>query len=281
LQKIKDGGYFSIEKLADVRDAYLEIYGYLSTICNVNIQLIIQSNFLIDKVYGIEDMYEASLKMNDEHLYIFDVKLIQVVYGKKYKYVILIDVPENTPYGTEILNVTIHPLGTHAKYLWDEKNDTDAYEEYIRCICVTYFSSGYEEGIHNITQSELIIREGLIWIENNYKGKINWEEEFKGVLNDINHFYGFGKANLLSKISELKSSKIGIHYSDENSYQRKIIDQSHNIDVSSLPIMTILEEKIIIIANNINYYYFYLKEGNGEINNLPFFWRWFKFYNIF
>ena len=34
--------------------------------------------------------------------------------------------------------------------------------------------------------------------------------------------------------------------------------------------MTILKEKIIIIANNINYYYFYLKEGNGEINNLPF-----------
>ena len=48
LSKIKDGEYFAIEKLSDVKEALLKIYGYLSTIRNVNIQLIIQSYFTIN-----------------------------------------------------------------------------------------------------------------------------------------------------------------------------------------------------------------------------------------
>ena len=51
---IKDGAYFNIDKLSDVNDAFLKIYGSLSTVSNVNVQLKIQSNFNITKVYGIE-----------------------------------------------------------------------------------------------------------------------------------------------------------------------------------------------------------------------------------
>ena len=273
LSKVKDGGYFAIENIEDVTDVYIKLFGSLSTVCSINIQLVIQSSFVIDKIYGMEDMYEASLNKTVDHLYIFNVKLIQVVHGKKYDFVSLIDIPENMTYGTEILNTTIYPLGINANYLWDDKNNTYAYEEYIRCICVTYFSYGYEIWINkSASQAEVKVKEGLSWIQNNYiNGMRNWEGEFNGVLNDIKNTNNFGKANLLSKIRELKTSKIGIHYSDENSYQRKILDQSHNIDVRTLPILKIDAEKNIIITNNINYYYFYLKEGNGEINNISFY----------
>ena len=72
ISKIKDAGYFAIEKLSDVKEILLKIYGYLSTICNVNIQLIIQSDFVINRIYGIEDMYEAiRLSQKGDHLFIY------------------------------------------------------------------------------------------------------------------------------------------------------------------------------------------------------------------
>ena len=61
-----------------------------------------------------------------------------------------------------------------------------------------------------------------------------------------------------------------MHYSQDNSYTRNIIDNSHNIDISKLPITKVIGQKIIEMDININYYYFYLKEGTGEINNLYF-----------
>ena len=59
ISKIRDGSYFYIQKLLDVQDAYVKIYGSLSTVNKVNLELIINSNYQIQKVYGIEDMYEV------------------------------------------------------------------------------------------------------------------------------------------------------------------------------------------------------------------------------
>ena len=69
----------------------------LSTVCNVNLELIIESNYQKHKVYGMEDMYEASLK-NDNIT--FNAKIIQVIYGKEYVFVVFVNIPENTTIGT-------------------------------------------------------------------------------------------------------------------------------------------------------------------------------------
>ena len=256
---IKDGAYFNIDKLGDVNDAFLKIYGSLSTVSNVNVQLKIQSNFNITKVYGIEDMHEANMTTDT-----FNVKLIQVVYGRKYNFVLLVDVPKTTPNGTEVLNAIISSLGLKAKYLWDENYSPAAYEEYIRCIVVIIFIDGYN------SQWISILEEGIIWIKANYKGMKNWIKEFNGAIEDLKSTGNKGKANLLSKITELKTSRIGIHYDEGNSYQRKLIVNSHAIDVSKLEFIKIEGSKIINFRQNINYYYFYLNNGVGEINGLHF-----------
>ena len=49
LSIIKDGGYFYIKRLSMVQDVFLEIYGSLSTVYDVNITLLIQSNYVIKK----------------------------------------------------------------------------------------------------------------------------------------------------------------------------------------------------------------------------------------
>ena len=71
-------------------------------------------------------------------------------------------------------------------------------------------------------------------------------------------------------MTELKTSRIEIHYDEGNSYQRKIIYNSHAIDVSKLGLIKIEGSKIINFEKNLNYYYFYLNNGEGEINILHF-----------
>ena len=261
---IRDGSYFNIDKLGDVNDAFLKIYGSLSTVSNVNVQLKIQSNFNITKVYGIEDMYDANII--SDTLSSFNVKLIQVVYGKKYDFTLLVDVPKNTPIGTEVLNATVSSLGLNAKYLWDEKYSQPAYEEYIKCIVVIIFIEGYNNQYNGVS----ILEEGIEWMKANYNGTRNWIKEFNGAITDLGNNAYIGKANLLSKITELKTSRIGIHYDEGNSYQRGLIDNSHGIDVSNLELIIIEGSKILSFTKEINYYYFYLKDGSGKINNLHF-----------
>ena len=101
LAKAKGGNFFYIRQLSNIQEAYLYIYGSLSNVYDVNLNLTIQSNFKIEKVYGMEDMYQASLS-NNSKVYSFNTVIIQVIYGKRYAYVVLVDIPPDTPYGTEV-----------------------------------------------------------------------------------------------------------------------------------------------------------------------------------
>ena len=265
ISKIRDGGYFFIRELQRVLSAFAEIYSSLSTILSVNVQMKIESQFPIE-ILGIEDMY--NYKITKEKPYIFTTELIQFVYGKKYSFITLVDIPKEIEENAEIIKVTIEPFGITKIYNYKKTLSPYAYEEYIRAISFTIFSKCFE------TRESTIIKEAIVWIRQTYEGIVDWLSQYEDVLNDLNNYYSYGKANLLSKIRELKSQKPGVHYSDENSYQRKIIDESHNyihkIDVNKF------KEKIIETENNIewednnNYAYFYLKEGTGTINGLHF-----------
>ena len=261
---VKDGAYFHIKQLTDVNIAYIRIYGYLSTVMDVDVQLKMESKFDIVKVYGIEDMYKANIE--NETLSSFKVTLIQVGYGRKYEFVLLVDVPRETPIDTEVLNATVPKLGLEAKYFWDGKFSAPAYEEYIRCIVVIIFIKGYDNGYSGVS----VIEDGIEWIKKNYNGTRNWVKEFDEAKNDLTTGGRSGNANLLSKITELKTSKVGIHYDEGNSYQRTLINNYHGLDISKMEKLEIKGQKLINYTENINYYYFYLKEGNGQINNLPF-----------
>ena len=217
ISKIKDGSYFYIQRTGDFKNAFLTIYGSLSTVNKVNLEIIIQSSYTIQKVYGMEDMYEASLTNNNST---FNTKIIQVVYGKVYTFVVLVNIPKDIKTGNEVLKVTVSPLGITTRYLWANSYNSFAYEEYIRCICFTYISDGF----YRSNDGSTIINNGLKWIQSNYNGARNWEEEFKTILDDFNNYNTYGKANILSRLRELKTSKFGIHYIYMNSYIMNIIE---------------------------------------------------------
>ena len=259
---IKDGSFFNIAKLSDVGDAFLKIYGSLSTVVDVNIELKIQSKFNIIDVYGKEDMHNASI--TNDTISSFNVKLIQVIYGKKYDFVLLVDIPYTTPLGTEVLNAKVSKLDLFANYLWDGKFSLPAYEEYIRCIVVIFLFEGYNK------KSTEDIDNGMEWIRTNYNGTRNWVKELDEARGELLIGGNSRYANLLSKITELKTSRIGAHFDEGNSYERQLISNSHSLNIDKLEKIEVRGKKIINYIATKNYYYFYLNEGEGKINNIPF-----------
>ena len=212
----------------------------------------------------MEEMYKASL--TNSNPYTFSVDIIHFQYGKSYSFVALVDIPENTPYGTEVLRAKVSFLNKTAYFYWDQNYQPDsgeytcdsydqfAYEEYIRGISSVIFTNAFNAGASG---GKTIINNGIQWLDKNFNGIYDWKSEFNKVLTDLSNFSTSGKANLLSKIRELKAQSIGIHYSTRNKYIGSIIDGLHDLDVSDKNTTNITKEKNITTEPNKNYYYFF------------------------
>ena len=263
LSLIRDGGFFFIRYLSMVKDAILEIYGSLSTNYEINVGVSIYSNYKIEKVFGIEDMYQSSL-LHFSTKSEFKTKLIHFVYGKRYTYITLVNIPKDTKQGEIVLTAEIAPFGKKVDYFWDNSLNLLAFEDLIKGISFDYFQEAYKNGN---TKGITIMNSALIWLNTNYDGNKDWISEYNDIINDLRNFNKYGKPNILSKLRELKSCKLGIHYNDENSYQRKIIDDSYNIDIKDWEkFNTTKETKFQFDANN-NYVYINLKEGYGKFGD--------------
>ena len=265
ISMVRDGSYFFIKEFTEVKSAFIQIYGTLSTVVENNLHLQAQSKFRIDKIYGMEDMYKSSLTKAAP--YTFNVDLLQVVGGKTYSFVAMVEIPEDTPYGTEVLNATIVGRNKHANYLWDNYYHPAAYEEYIRCIAFTIIYEGF---INVNINGLVIIQNGIAWIKLNYEGYFNWEGVLDETIYDLKSFNTYGKANILSKLRELKSQKAGTHYSEDNSFIEELIKNEGDIDILPNEENKILAEQTISIDQTKNYYYFYLKEGMAKLNGTHF-----------
>ena len=263
ISKIRYGGYFFIRQLSMVQEALVEIYGSLSTVNKINVNLTIKSNFDIKYYNGIED--DFTLADNT-----FNIKIYHFVYGKKYNYELLIDVPENTEKGTIILTATA--LDIERQYEWEDVDDNGAYESYIKYICINDFDNSYTKAKSSkVSVGINIINNGKQWLKVNYNGKEEWDKEYDAVLTDLNYFSTYGKPSLLSKLRELKYIQLGLNYHDENSYQRKLIDDSYEVDIdtNTKKCLNITKEQSIEVESG-SYYYFSLEKGIGEIDNLHF-----------
>ena len=265
ISKVRDGSYFFLKEYTEVKAAFIQIYGTLSTIRENNLQLKAQSKFRIDSILGMDDMYQSSLTKTAP--YTFNVNLLQVVGGKTYSFVAMVDIPEDTPYGTEVLNATIVGKNKYANYLWDNYINPAAYEEYIRCIAFTIIYEGF---INVQINGLVIIQNGIAWIKLNYEGYFNWEGVLDETIYDLKSLNTYGKANILSKLRELKSQKAGTHYSGDNSFVEELIKKEEDMEILPNEENKILAEQTISIDKTKNYYYFYLKEGIAKLNGTHF-----------
>ena len=268
ISKIRDGGFFFIKDNNEIKPTFIKIYGTLSTIVENNLHLQAQSKFKIHKIFGMEDMYQSSL--TNKVPYTFNTHLLHVVGGKTYSFVALVEIPEDTPFGTEVLNATIVGKNIHANYLWDNYYHPAAYEEYIRCIAFTIITEGLNGYLKIQIDGLVIIQNGVAWIKLNYKGLFNWEGILDDIYYDLKNFYSYGRANILSKLRELKSQKVGTHFSEDNTFVDQIIKGEADIVVNENEKNQIVAEQNINMDKTKNYYYFYLKEGKAKLNGTHF-----------
>jgi hypothetical protein len=269
LSKVRDGGYYNIRELSMVQNALNQIYGLLSTTYKVNVQIEINSEYPITKIYGIEDFYDAVPSTIEESIKKFSTTIIHLKHGKKYHFVLLLDIPSDTKDETKILEVSIPSLNKNEVYKWNGNElHPFAYEEYIRGISIEYIQRSYDSG----EKSGIgIITSGINWL--NYEGiDEKWKDIYNDILKDLGNFNSFGKANILSKLRELKTEKPGMHFKDLNSYEEKIINDLHSLEkIKYLSPKKINKGEIMTLNfKNGNYFYFYLKEGVGKINGLLF-----------
>ena len=270
ISKIRNGGYFFIHQYSMVKSAFVEIYGSLSTVKFINKDLVIKSPYKIESYLGVEDEIVPEITETES---ILTINIPHFVYGKQYDFVILLNIDKTPQRGDTIMEAT---FDTKNKiYQWNvEEYNLPAYEAYIKYIVVQDFVQSYNQANNNEqSAAKNTINNGIQWLQDYYEGKKQWDKEYNKVLEDLDISIKYGKAKLLSKIRELKYLKLGSNYNDENSYQKKLIDDSYEIDIKTneLTCLNITEEKIIpniVFNSTINQYNFMLKRGKGKINNL-------------
>lgn len=268
LSKIKDGNFFYIEDNQQINDIVMKLYGSLSTVAYVNVKLIFQSNNCqLRKLYGEEEMYEIYKNINR-----IETTLIHLFYGKKYSFVLFVRIPENITLGVELLNATIYPLGISAKYLWSYENSSSAYDEYLR-YKIDYYYSTARGSITSTAYYYLRLCSSFVKRED--YGSKYWDSKVNELITKYDQNYNIRTEFLfLALLRELRTTRISGYYNDnENSYSiGKIIniEKPYYLNITSLPKIIIIEERIIYIDTHINFFYFYLVEGTGDINSINF-----------
>ena len=216
-------------------------------------------------VFGMEDMYQSTLTKTSP--YTFSVNLLHIISGKIYSFVALLDIPEDIPFTTETLIAIIEEKNIYINYLLDNYYHPGAYEEYIRCISFTII---HESFINYQINGIDIIQNGINWIKLNYQGNFNWEGFLSEIINDLKSFNTYGKINIVLKLRELKSQKIGFYYSEENSYINELIENENFSQCNEFEEYQINNEQNININKTMNYHCFYLKGGIAELNGIHF-----------
>ena len=275
LSKLRDGGYFFIERV-DLLDVFLlEIYGVLSTIFKVNVQLEINSQYKIRKIYAMEDFYNISPNKASELNNYFSREIMHLKNGKQYDFIILINNLKDIEEETGIFSVNIPSLNKNVKYKWKDNDEQPlVYDQYITAISFDLFQKSYNtKNNPKIVSSDGIseIELGKSWIERQYNGisKDFWKEVYNLIIEDLNNFDDYGKPELLSILRQLKTENPGIYFSDFNSYEAKLIKNLLSLEKPD-NLNEISRKTYIQYESGTNYAYFYLESGIGKINDIRF-----------
>ena len=174
LSKIRDGGYFSIFQLANVKNAWIEIFGGSVTIMSSYYKLNVESfGFPIINLFGKDEMNIVTSSKTNYH-----IEIIQLRAGKSYDFVFEIDIPQNTQKRTQILNVTF--MDEEIIYYYNDEFDNNAYEQYIRCIVYKNLTDSFSiANKGNINGAKNLLTKTINWLQVNYEGLNDWEKEMR------------------------------------------------------------------------------------------------------
>ena len=268
LSKIREGSYFPIYQLSNIKNVWIELFGAEVTMIEKYPHLIVKTfNYSIVNLYGQNEM-----NIIKSSKYEYQIEIIQLRAGKSYDFVFEIDIPKDTKNNTKILKATF--LNHEKIYFYNNENNNYAYEQYIRSIIFQNLTDAYnlvEFYFNKIDEAKNLLNNVILWLEQYYDGKYDWEYEINDCINMFDKFNEDGIGEILSRIREGFSNNPGIHYNEENSYQNILIEKIYTIDVSQKSLIIIQPNHTEYIdcedAIDDNFLYLYSDNNKGIIYN--------------
>ena len=239
LAHIRDGSFYFVDELSKVKPYFVNVLGGCMSVISNQIKVTVKSTFKIVKVFGLEDLFTYKIEDN-----FFETDLLQFISGKDYTYVLELEIPEETSYGIELLDVEVKytdmkgEVNTQKdKYMYNHLKNTNtvkeviqkANEEYIRSVTYDTIQQALnerEKGQKEEAKTKLNNMEN--WLKNNYSGKSTYVEDVqksKTFVEKEEEYEHYGKAFMASRISEGQLKRGGMQMEYSNSIQNMMVSK--------------------------------------------------------
>ena len=239
LAHIRDGSFYFVDELSKVKPYFVNVLGGCMSVISNQIKVTVKSTFKIVKVFGLEDLFTYKIEDN-----FFETDLLQFISGKDYTYVLELEIPEETSYGIELLDVEVKYTDmkgeVHSqkdKYMYNHLKNTNtvkeviqkANEEYIRSVTYDTIQQALnerEKGQKEEAKTKLNNMEN--WLKNNYSGKSTYVEDVqksKTFVEKEEEYEHYGKAFMASRISEGQLKRGGMQMEYSNSIQNMMVSK--------------------------------------------------------
>ena len=239
LAHIRDGSFYFVDELSKVKPYFVNVLGGCMSVISNQIKVTVKSTFKIVKVFGLEDLFTYKIEDN-----FFETDLLQFISGKDYTYVLELEIPEETSYGIELLDVEVKYTDmkgeVHSqkdKYMYNHLKNTNtvkeviqkANEEYIRSVTYDTIQQALnerEKGQKEEAKTKLNNMEN--WLKNNYSGKSTYVEDVqksKTFVEKEEEYEHYGKAFMTSRISEGQLKRGGMQMEYSNSIQNMMVSK--------------------------------------------------------
>lgn len=239
LAHIRDGSFYFVDELSKVKPYFVNVLGGCMSVISNQIKVTVKSTFKIVKVFGLEDLFTYKIEDN-----FFETDLLQFISGKDYTYVFEVEIPEETSYGIELLDVEVKYTDmkgeVHSqkdKYMYNHLKNTNtvkeviqkANEEYIRSVTYDTIQQALnerEKGQKEEAKTRLNNMEN--WLKNNYSGKSTYVEDVqksKTFVEKEEEYEHYGKAFMASRISEGQLKRGGMQMEYSNSIQNMMVSK--------------------------------------------------------
>ena len=239
LAHLRDGSFYFVDDISKVKQFFVNVLGGCMSVISNKMKIIVKSSFIIKKVFGLEDLFTYKIEDN-----LFETDLLQFISGKEYTYVLEVDIPDDAPYGTLLLDVEVKYTDLKGnenvqteKFMHSKPKNTNsvkeiiekANEEYIRSVTYDTIQLALdkrEKGEKTQAKEQLDTMEH--WLQNNYHGKAAYMkdiQESKNLVEEDAKYESFGRAYMTSRVSEAQLKRGGMNMEYSNSIQNIMVSK--------------------------------------------------------
>ena len=235
LATIRDGSFYFVQEYKKVAEYFVNVLGACVSMISEKAKMIIKTRYKIMKMYGLEDLYNYSLK--DTY---FETELLQLIAGKEYTYVFEMEIPDDKLEEDDFIDVEFdykddkegnNVVNQNKIEKMNEINKEKANEEYLRVVVFENMNdAAHLREARKKKEAEEKLTKMKNWLNLNYKGKENYMADINGSLELIKNdilFEQQGFAAMTSTAREGRMKRGGTSMKYSNNIQKDMVNLIH------------------------------------------------------